>query len=131
MTPRIKNFDVGCTNRYEIQVYFVEIKRVMAWLHEHALMGAYIAIFTLTGRNKNDININLQIMNMAIVQYQYYPPEGSEHYLDQYNVRTHRRSFMIEVKLEQYCFGLDACVRSMILTHNMPAYDLLFSSKGY
>ena len=53
-------------------------------------MQTYVAISTLTGRNKKDMNTNLQTMNMAIVGFQYYPPEGLEHYLDQYNVGTHR-----------------------------------------
>ena len=38
---------------------------------------------------------------------------------------------MIDVKLEQYFFGLDAHARSMTLTRNRPAYNLLLSSKGY
>ena len=100
ITPRVKNFDVDCTNRYEIQAYFMEIKRVMAWLHEQGLMRTYVAIFTLTGNNKHDMNTNLQKMNMAIVGYQYYQNEGSENYLDQYNVEIHRGSSMIDVKPE-------------------------------
>ena len=70
-------------------------------------------------------------MNMAIVRYQYYPPEGSEYCLDQYNVGTHRVIFMIDVKPEQYYFGLDAHSRLMTLTHNRPAYNLLLFSMGY
>ena len=131
MTPRTKNFDVDCTNRYEIQAYFMGVKRVMTQIHEQGLIRIYVAIFTLTGRNKNDMNTNLQKINMAIVGYQYYPPEGSEHHLDQYNVETHRESFMIDVKPEKYCFCLDAHARSMTLTRNRPAYNLLLSSKGY
>ena len=107
------------------------IKRVMTCLYEQGLMETYIAILTLTGRNKNDMNTNLQKINMAIVGYQYYPPEGSELYLNQYNVGTHRGSFMIDVKTEQSCIGLDAHARSMTLTRNRPVYNLLFSSKGY
>ena len=125
MNPRIKNFDVDCTNRYEIKEYFMGIKRVMTWLHEQSLMGTYDTIFTLTGRNKNDMITNLQTMNMIIVRYQYYPPEGSEHYLDQHNVGTHRGSFMIDVKPDQYYFDLDAHTRSIILIRIMPAYNLL------
>ena len=93
-------------------------------------MRTYVEIFTLTGRNKKDMYTNLQKMNTAIVGYQYYPPEGSENYLDQYNIGTHRGSFMIDVKPEQYCFGLDAHATSMTLTRNMPAYNLLIFSKG-
>ena len=55
----------------------------MTWLHGQGLMGTYVVIFTLTGRNKKDMYTNLQKMNTAIVGYQYYPPEGSENYLDQ------------------------------------------------
>ena len=100
----------------------------MTWLHGQGLMGTYVVIFTLTGRNKNGMNTNLRTMNMAIFGYQYYPPEGSELYLNQYNVGTRRGSFIIDVKTEQSCIGLDAHVRSMTLTRNRPVYNLLFSS---
>ena len=45
------------------------IKRVMTCLYEQGLMETYIAILTLTGRNKNDMNTNLQTMNMTTVGY--------------------------------------------------------------
>ena len=128
-----KQNDVAdCTNRAEIQVYFMGIKRIiqyrkfkaslrspighptpayedneavisqvkqvkltpriryldipMTWLYEQGIKGTYVSIFTQTSRNKADINTkphggsNLQTMNMAIFGYQYYPPEGLEHY---------------------------------------------------
>ena len=69
-------------------------------LHEQGLMGTYVTIFTPIGRNKSGMNIkphggaNLQTMNMAIVGYQCYPLEGSEHYqllqIDQYNIGLYR-----------------------------------------
>ena len=152
-----KQNDVAdCTNRAEIQAYFMGIKRViqfrrfkaslgspighptpayedndavisqvkqdkltprikhldipMTWLHEQGLKGTYVAIYTPTGRNKADMNTkphggaNLQTMNMAIIGYQHYPPEGTEHYnllqIGQYNIGPHRGSFRKETKME-------------------------------
>ena len=47
---------------------------------------------------------NMQTMNVVIVSYQHYPPEGTEHYtllqLGQYNIGPHRGSFLKEVKLK-------------------------------
>ena len=91
VTPKIKYLDIP-----------------IAWLHEQDLMGTYVAIFTPTGRNKSDMNTkphegaNLHTMSMIIVRYQYYPPEGSEHYrllqLDQYKIGPRRGSFLLDSK---------------------------------
>ena len=77
----------------------------MTWLHKHGLKGTYVTIFIPTGRNKANINTrphggeNLQTMNMAIVGYQHYPHEESEHYLllqlDQYKIKPRRGSFLL------------------------------------
>ena len=54
----------------------------MTWLYEQSLKGTYVTMFTPTARNKSDMNTkpnegsNQQKMNMAIVGYQHYPPEG-------------------------------------------------------
>ena len=81
----------------------------MIWLHGQCLKCTCIAIFIPTGRNKADMNTNphegvkIQIMNMAIVEYEHYPPEESEHYriiqLDQYNIGPHRGSFLLNARL--------------------------------
>ena len=79
-------------------------------MHKQGIKETYVAIYTPTGRNKVDMNTkphggaNLQTMNMAIVGYQHYPPEGTEHYkllqLGQYNIGPQRGSFLKEVKLK-------------------------------
>ena len=72
----------------------------MTWLHEQGFKGIYVVIYTLTGRKKVDMNTkphgrkDLQTMNMAIVGYQHFSPEGTEHYqllqLEQYSIDPHR-----------------------------------------